>query len=588
MDGAADASDSSHPRARATRATTTTTTRETMKRARGVARANANDGPFAVEEARGTLVTLAREIKRERGDGGERSISREARRAGSRRAIEAIEKRDEEEEEEEKTKWTTFGVRADDGSTARLSYAFSNVVDGASATLALKMDAVDARGATGTICGCTGACARKMEASGVRRRETLVRVPEGSRAPDGKSCESAFRASGGDAQTLELALETRGGDVRAVMCLPRTSDCRVWFKRDGGDISIEIPNGGLRGTSTKERARSAGAAARLRRPSGARRRREFAALNQWRGQEVKLQTHKGGNNERNVRWNTDNLAEVARRRVVEGDRDSRRRGDKSFKRLKISSVKTAPTWTHWRTPPCTCSGSPSAPSRAWRTGRTIVRTIRGIHALERMFARHRGGGTRGERYRERWRSPSRARTASAHSSSSPSSPGVHRRVHAERAADAHSRHRARQGRQGRKVPRRSTRDQAHDSKQASPVRGTGRFGRHRSDVGQVDGARDGLSGGVRQRVQNILQRAQGVLQPSSVTDRIDRIANENGAPGRAAESSKTFLAAKAKVDALPASDRIGDQVTMSASVECLLAIHVAYAWLLPHGARVSR
>ena len=115
-----------------------------MKRARGVARANANDGPFAVEEARGTLVTLAREIKRET-----TTAARDDERGGARetrRAIEAIEKRDEEEEEEEKTKWTTFGVRADDGSTARLSYAFSNVVDGASTTLALKMDAVDARG----------------------------------------------------------------------------------------------------------------------------------------------------------------------------------------------------------------------------------------------------------------------------------------------------------------------------------------------------------------------------------------------------------------------------------------------------------
>ena len=134
-----------NPRARATTRKTTTTTRETTRKARGIARANANDGPFAVEEARGTLVTLATEIKREmtttaRDD--ERDDERGAARE-TRRAIEAIEKRDEEEEEEEKTKWTTFGVRADDGSTARLSYAFSNVVDGASTRLDARVDVVE-------------------------------------------------------------------------------------------------------------------------------------------------------------------------------------------------------------------------------------------------------------------------------------------------------------------------------------------------------------------------------------------------------------------------------------------------------------
>ena len=111
-----------NPRARATTRKTTTTTRETTREARGIARSNANDGPFAVEEARGTLVTLATEIKREmtttaRDD--ERDDERGAARE-TRRAIEAMEKRDEEEEEETTT-WTTFGVRADDGSTARLS-----------------------------------------------------------------------------------------------------------------------------------------------------------------------------------------------------------------------------------------------------------------------------------------------------------------------------------------------------------------------------------------------------------------------------------------------------------------------------------
>ena len=348
----------SHPRARAT-----TTTRETTRKARGVARANANDGPFAVEEARGTLVTLAREIKRETTTTA-RDDERDDERGGARetrRAIEAIEKRDEGEEEE-KTKWTTFGVRADDGSTARLSYAFSNVVDGASTTLALKMDAVDARGSDGNDLWLHWGVRAEDGGEWCSPQETLVRVPEGSRAPDGKSCESAFRASGGDAQTLELALETRGGDVRAVMCLPRTSDCRVWFKRDGGDISIEIPNGGLRGTSTKRERETRGAAAASPAPERrAEETREFAALNQWRGQEVKLQTHKGGNNERNVRWNTDNLAEVARR-VVEGDKDS------SSWRQKLQTVENiiceniqCPPHRHTITPQCQLGTSSSKP-----------------------------------------------------------------------------------------------------------------------------------------------------------------------------------------------------------------------------------
>ena len=199
-----------NPRARATtRKTTTTTTREARK-ARGIARANANDGPFAVEEARGTLVTLATEIKREMTTTTARDDERDDERGAARetrRAIEAIEKRDEEEEEETTT-WTTFGVRADDGSTARLSYAFSNVVDGASTTLALKMDAVDARGSDGNDLLLHWGVRAEDGGEWCSPQETLVRVPEGSRAPDGKSCESAFRASGGDAQTLELALET--------------------------------------------------------------------------------------------------------------------------------------------------------------------------------------------------------------------------------------------------------------------------------------------------------------------------------------------------------------------------------------------
>jgi len=563
----------SHPRARATRATTTTT-RETMKRARGVARANANDGPFAVEEARGTLVTLATEIKREmtttaRDD--ERDDERGAARE-TRRAIEAIEKRDEEEEEE-KTKWTTFGVRADDGSTARLSYAFSNVVDGASTTLALKMDAVDARGSDGNDLWLHWGVRAEDGGEWCSPQETLVRVPEGSRAPDGKSCESAFRASGGDAQTLELALETRGGDVRAVMCLPRTSDCRVWFKRDGGDISIEIPNGGLRGTSTKRERETRGAAAASPAPERrAEETREFAALNQWRGQEVKLQTHKGGNNERNVRWNTDNLAEVARR-VVEGDRDS------SSWRQKLQTVENI-----------ICENGADVDTLAYATVYLFWISVGAIACVED-----------GTHYRPNHHAGSAERMFGAIEA-------------AERAANdianGGDHHRARELRA--LIRRLHPRLPAFTAEFTQSVPLT-----RIRDIAHGKGDRDGKCRDVRQEIkhtiQNKLHRCAGpedlvateamlakltapgtdypeefvnefkifyrelkeFFNASSVTDRIDRIANENGAPGRAAESSKTFLAAKAKVDALPASDRIGDQVTMSASVECLLAIHVA-------------
>ena len=47
----------------------------------------------------------------------------------------------------------------------------------------------------------------------------------------------------------------------------------------------------------------------------------MALLSNWRGSEVELKNHKGGNGDRNNQWNTDNLPDAARN-IVEGDRDS--------------------------------------------------------------------------------------------------------------------------------------------------------------------------------------------------------------------------------------------------------------------------
>lgn len=566
--------------------TTTTTTTAARRGTRARANANADDGPFAVEEVRGTLETLAAEIKREmmmtpktpRVDDVAGRVSNE-----TRRPTEVVrERNDDTRDDTDDARWTTMDVRADDGSTARLSYAFGRGAEGAaSTTLALKMDAVDARGSDGTDLLLHWGVRERDGGEWCSPQEALVRVPEGSRAPDGKSCESAFRASGGGAQTLELALESRGGDVRAVVCLPRTRDCRVWFKRDGGDIVIEIPNGGLRGakrekeTKRERETRGDVAAAPATTPEPERRAeeiREFAALNQWRGQEVKLQTHKGGNGERNVRWNTDNLAEVARR-VVEGDRDS------SSWRQKLQMVEKI-----------ICENGADVDTLAYATVYLFWISVGAIACVED-----------GTHYRPNHHAGSAERMFGAIEA-------------AERAANdianGGDHHRARELRA--LIRRLHPRLPAFTAEFTQSVPLT-----RIRDIAHGKGDRDGKCRDVRQEIkhtiQNKLHRCAGpedlvateamlakltapgtdypeefvnefkifyrelkeFFNASSVADRIDRIANENGAPGRASGSSKTFLAAKATVDALPASDRVGDQVTMSALVECLRAIHVA-------------
>ena len=47
----------------------------------------------------------------------------------------------------------------------------------------------------------------------------------------------------------------------------------------------------------------------------------MALMNAWKGANVELKDHKGGNRDRHNQWNTDGLPDAARR-IVENDRDS--------------------------------------------------------------------------------------------------------------------------------------------------------------------------------------------------------------------------------------------------------------------------
>lgn len=296
-------------------------------------RALTRDGPFHGEEARETLTALAGEVRRNVanvGAGAERpkETSRErangdAHDAGSQ--PEAMKRR----EDDDGLVWSTVRLAADDGSRARLAYA---VRDGA---LTLRVDRVECRGSDARDLLLHWGLQERAGGDWRSPFDALERVPSGSRAPDGKSCESGFDDARDGTQSITLDLAKRGGDVQAVVCLVRTQDCKVWFNDDGArDIVLDV-RGAVRGVEQKsapvEEVRSVEpqpkpTAPRRESPSSGEPTKpmedeQFAALNQWRGQEVNLQNFKGGNGDRNLRWNTDNLADAARR-IVEGDRDS--------------------------------------------------------------------------------------------------------------------------------------------------------------------------------------------------------------------------------------------------------------------------
>ena len=545
----------------ASRGTTTTTT------ATGAS-------PFYADDARATLASLAVAVR----DAieGERSVGANG---GTEAAATAA---------APEATGRTMDARADDGSSARVTYAWTEgngVGGGGGRRLRLRVDAVDARGsdADGLLLH-WGARARRG-GEWVAPQSALKRVPNGSRAPDGRSCESKFEDDGMGGQVIEIDVEARREDVCEIVFLIRTRDCKVWFKVNGEDITIPV-EGAFAARFVERVPEDEGRAERREReevkaqdpppppPPSAKPVEDvqFAALNQWRGQEVKLQTHKGGYGDRNLRWNTDNLADAARR-IVEGDRDS------SSWRQKLQMVEKV-----------LCDNGADVDSLAYVTVYLFWISVGAIMCVEdgtHYRPNHHAGSA------ERMYGAIEAAERCAHEIANG---GDHHRARELRALirRLHPRLPAFTAEFTQSVPLTRIRDIAHGK-------------------GDTNGKCRDVRQEIKHTIQNKLHRCAGpedlvateamlakltapgtdypeefvnefkifyrelkeFFNASSVADRIDRIANENGAPGRASEASKAFLTAKLNVDALPQSNGIGDQAMMRTLVECLRALHGA-------------
>ena len=534
--------------------------------------------PFVAEDALRTLRTLAREIRAARAVG---AVDAEETRARAREAGEG----------ERAVRWMTMDVVGERGERARLAYAWTTEVGGeadGAAKLSLRVDRVDAGGSDGRDLLLHWGVRSGARGEWRAPQNVLRRVPDGSRAPDGRSCESKFRDDGQGGQTIELEFEPREGDAREIVFLIRTQDCKVWFKYQGNDIAISAPSD-LRARvvaepmskpkeERRERSKTRGEATPPPQPTPPEEPLkpvddlQFAALNQWRGNEVKLQTHKGGSGERNLRWITDDLADAARR-IVEGDRDS------SSWRQKLQMVDKM-----------MCDSGADVDSLAYATVYLFWISVGAIACVED-----------GTHYRPNHHAGSAERMFGAIEA-------VER--HANDLANSGDHHRARELRA--LIRRLHPRLPAFTAEFTQSVPLT-----RIRDIAHGKGDTNGKCREVRQEIkhtiQNKLHRCAGpedlvateamlakltapgadypeefvnefkifyrelkeFFNASSVADRIDRIANENGAPGRASNASKTFLVAKSKVDALSASDRVGDQATMNTLVECLRSAHTA-------------
>lgn len=549
-------------------------------------RALTRDGPFHGEEARETLTALAGEVRRNVANAGadaERRKETPRERANgdaNNDAGSVMREAMKPREDDDGLVWSTVRLAADDGSRARLAYA---VRDGA---LTLRVDRVE----------CRGSDARDLLLHwGVQERaggdwrspfDALERVPSGSRAPDGKSCESGFDDARDGTQSITLDLAKRGGDVQAVVCLVRTQDCKVWFKDDGArDIVLDV-RGAVRGVEEKsapvEEVRSVEpqpkpTAPRRESPSSGEPTKpmedeQFAALNQWRGQEVKLQTFKGGNGDRNLRWNTDNLADAARR-IVEGDRDSSswRQKLQMVEKLicdngaDVDSLAYATVYLFWISVGAIACVEDGTHYRPNHHAGSAERMFGAIEAAERFADElaHRGEhhGSRELRALIRRLHP---RLPAFTAEFTQSVPLTRIRDIAHGKGDEHGK-----CREVRQEIKHTIQNKLHRCAGPEDLVAT------EAMLAKLTAPGTDYPEAFVNEFKIFYRELKEFFNASSVADRIERIANEQGAPQRASSSSKAFLDAKARVDSLPSVDAVGDQVTMSSLIECLKAIHSA-------------
>jgi phosphoglucan,water dikinase len=542
-------------------------------------RAVTREGPFHGEEARETLATLADEVRRNVAEADADSTAE--RRKETRRADghgDAGSQREVVKREDDELVWSTMRLVADDGSRARLVYA---VRDGA---LTLRVDRVECRGSDARDLLLHWGVQERAGGDWISPFDALERVPSGSRAPDGKSCESGFDDARDGTQSITLDLAKRGGDVQAVVCLVRTQDCKVWFKDEcAGDVVLDVRDA-VRGVEKKPAPVEVRSVEPEPKPTAARREsvsgeptkpmedEQFAALSQWRGQEVKLQNFKGGNGDRNLRWNTDNLADAARR-IVEGDRDSSswRQKLQMVERLicdngaDVDSLAYVTVYLFWISVGAIACVEDGTHYRPNHHAGSAERMFGAIEAAERFADEltHRGEhhGSRELRALIRRLHP---RLPAFTAEFTQSVPLTRIRDIAHGKGDEHGK-----CREVRQEIKHTIQNKLHRCAGPEDLVAT------EAMLAKLTAPGTDYPEAFVNEFKIFYRELKEFFNASSVADRIERIANEQGAPQRASSSSKAFLDAKARVDALPSVDSVGDQVTLSSLIECLKTIHSA-------------
>ena len=440
--------------------------------------------------------------------------------------------------------------------------------------------------------------------------DELQSVPPGSRAPDAQSCESALE---GGSRVVEFAPERAG--VTCMTMLIRTENCQEWLRdTDGGDVFIDV-------SPALDAVRSAGQGASPPAPTqaapppgvGASTGTHWESLNghqqqqqqqqhqhqhhhhhhepapapppppppppppqdtgdhmalmsNWRGADVELKDHKGGNRDRRNQWNTDGLPDAARR-IVENDRDSASWRQKLQKMEEVlcwgdagyadmDALGYAAVYLFWvgvGAVACVEDGSHYRPNHHAGSSQRIYESIEAVE-------KHASG--QGGRHAEEVRALIRR---------------LHPRLPAFTAEFTQS------------VPLTRIRDIAHGK-------------------GDRDGKCREVRAEIKHTIQNKLHRCAGpedlvatekmlakltapgtdypeefveefrifhrelkdFFNASTVTDRLDKLLQEGNVPGSVAEVVSAFAHAKAKVDAIQGSQ--SDPVLLAALEEALDAL----------------
>ena len=299
----------------------------------------------------------------------------------------------------------------------------------------------------------------------------------------------------------------------------------------------------------------------------------MALMNAWKGANVELKDHKGGNRDRHNQWNTDGLPDAARR-IVENDRDSASWRQKLQKMEEVlcwddpghcdfDALGYAAIYLFWvgvGAVACVEDGSHYRPNHHAGSSQRIYESI---EAVERRASQQ--GGRHAEQAR-----------------------ALIRRLHPNLPAFT--------AEFTQSVPLTRIRDIAHGK-------------------GDRDGKCREVRAEIKHTIQNKLHRCAGpedlvateqmlakltapgtdypeefveefrifhrelkdFFNASTVTDRLDKLLNENGGnvPGGVADAAKNFARAKASVDAIPAGHAPGqfaDPALLRAIEECLSAL----------------